>query len=121
MGEAISYALKNWSALNRYTGHGFLPIDNNAAERALRCVAVGRKNWEFAGSDDGGHRAAIFYTLVATCKLHGVDPEAYLADVLVRVATTPQSRIAELFPQSWAKARLAEATAAVADVAALAK
>lgn len=120
MGEAIAYALKNWPALLRYTEHGFLPIDNNAAERALRCVAVGRKNWEFAGSDDGGRRAAIFYTIVATCKLHGVDPEAYIADVLDRVATHPQSKIAELFPQNWAKARLAAAAAAAKAVAELA-
>lgn len=121
IGQAISYALKNWPALVRYTEHGFLPIDNNAAERALRCVAVGRKNWEFAGSDEGGRRAAIFYTLVSTCKLHGVDPEAYIADVLERVSTTPASRIAELFPHNWAKARLAEATDAARKVAEVAR
>jgi transposase len=121
MGEAISYALKNWPALLRYTDHGFLPIDNNAAERALRCVAVGRKNWEFAGSDDGGRRAAIFYSLVATCKLHGVDPEAYIADVLERISTTHVSRIADLFPHNWAKARLAEAVDAAKKVAELVK
>lgn len=121
LGQAVSYALKNWDALNRYTEHGFLDIDNNAAERALRCVAVGRKNWEFAGSDDGGHRAAVFYSLVATCKLHEVDPEAYIADVLMRVATTPRSRIADLFPHNWAKARLKEAAEAARQVAQLAQ
>ncbi|NUN48681.1 MAG: IS66 family transposase [Candidatus Brocadiae bacterium] len=121
MGQAIAYATRNWPALELYIQHGFLPIDNNAAERALRCVAVGRKNWEFAGSDEGGHRAAIFYTLVSTCKLHGVDPEAYLADVLMRVATTPARNIADLFPLNWAKARLADTLAAAKAVAEIAR
>jgi transposase len=120
MGQAIAYTLNLWDALNRYVEHGFLPIDNNAAERALRCVAVGRKNWEFAGSDDGGHRAAVFYTLVSTCKRHGVDPWAYLSDVLMRVATTPLSRIEHLFPHRWKAARLAKLQDAAAAVAAVA-
>ena len=85
--------------------HGFLAIDNNAAERALRGVAVGRKNWLFAGSAEAGGRAAVLMTLVGTCKLQGIDPQAYLADVLVRVATTPASCIDELTPRGWKLAR----------------
>jgi transposase len=105
LGQAISYARGNWAALNRYLDEGYLEIDNNAAERALRGVAVGRKNWLFAGSADAGRRAAVLMTLVGTCRLQGVDPEAYLADVLLRVATTPVSRIAELTPRGWKNAR----------------
>jgi transposase len=105
LGRAIAYAQGNWRALTRYLEQGFLAIDNNAAERALRGVAVGRKNWLFAGSAEAGRRAAVLMTLVATCKLQGVDPEAYLADVLVRVGTTPASRIAELTPRGWKTAR----------------
>ncbi|HEX5828617.1 MAG TPA: IS66 family transposase [Candidatus Limnocylindrales bacterium] len=105
LGQAIAYATANWAALQRYLEHGFLDIDNNEAERALRGVAVGRKNWLFAGSAEAGRRAAVLMTLVATCKLQGVDPEAYLADVLVRVNTTPLSRLGELTPRGWKKAR----------------
>lgn len=105
MGQAIAYAKGNWAALTRYLEHGFLAIDNNAAERALRGVAVGRKNWLFAGSAEAGRRAAVLMTLVGTCKLQGIDPQAYLADVLVRVATTPASRIDELTPRGWKLAR----------------
>lgn len=105
MGQAIAYAKGNWEALTRYLEQGFLAIDNNAAERALRGVAVGRKNWLFAGSAEAGCRAAVLMTLVGTCKLQGIDPQAYLADVLVRVATTPASRIDELTPRGWKIAR----------------
>lgn len=105
LGQAIAYARGNWAALNRYLDEGYLAIDNNAAERALRGVAVGRKNWLFAGSANAGRRAAVLMTLVGTCKLQGVDPQAYLADVLPRIATTPVSRIAELTPRGWRKAR----------------
>jgi transposase len=105
MGQAISYAKKNWTALTRYLEQGYLAIDNNAAERALRSVAVGRKNWLFAGSAEAGRRAAVLMTLVGTCKLQGIDPQAYLADVLVRAATTPVSRIDELTPRGWKLAR----------------
>jgi transposase len=105
LGQAIAYAQSNWAALNRYLDEGYLAIDNNAAERALRPVAVGRKNWLFAGSAEAGRRAAVLMTLVSTCKLQGVNPETYLADVLVRVSTTPASRIDELTPRGWKKAR----------------
>jgi transposase len=101
MGDAVGYTLSQWTALSRYLDDGDLDIDNNVAERALRPVAIGRKNWLFAGSDAGGHRAAILYSIMATCKRHGVDPFAYLRDVLDRVATHPSSAIAALFPPNW--------------------
>jgi hypothetical protein len=101
MGEAVSYARSNWAALNRYLESGILDIDNNASERALRTVALGRKNWLFAGSDAGGETAATLISLCMTCKAHGVEPWAYLRDVLDRISTHPQSRIAELLPDRW--------------------
>jgi transposase len=101
MGEAISYARSNWIALNRYLESGALEIDNNASERALRTVALGRKNWLFAGSDAGGKTAATLISLCMTCKTLGVEPWAYLRDVLDRVSTHPNSRIEELLPDRW--------------------
>lgn len=98
---AIRYALARWPALTRYAEDGHLAIDNNAAERALRGVALGRKNYLFAGSDQGGERAAAIYTLIETCKLNGVDPQAYLADVIARINTHPAKRLAELLPYNW--------------------
>src|SRR5215469_18423411 len=95
---AIRYALSHWVALTRYLDDGRLEIDNNAAERALRAVALGRKNWLFAGSDDGGERAAAIYTIIGTAKLNDIDPEAYLRHVLERVAEHPINRIDELLP-----------------------
>jgi len=95
---AIRYALSHWVALTRYRDDGRLEIDNNAAERALRAVALGRKNWLFAGSDDGGERAAAIYSLLGTAKLNELDPEGYLRYVLERIADHPINRIAELLP-----------------------
>jgi hypothetical protein len=95
---AIRYALSRWAALTRYRDDGRLEIDNNAAERALRAVALGRKNWLFAGSDDGGERAAAIYSLLGTAKLNELDPEGYLRYVLERIADHPISRIDELLP-----------------------
>jgi hypothetical protein len=98
LGEAIGYTLDQWTALTRYLDDGRLDIANNAAERALRGVAVGRKNWLFAGSDAGGRRAAIFYSPIETAKRHGVDPFAYLRDVIGGVSTHPARDIAALLP-----------------------
>lgn len=95
---AISYALGRWPALLRYCSDGLLEIDNNAAERALRAVALGRKNYLFAGSDVGGERAAVMYSLIGSAKLNGLDPEAYLREVLARIADHPINRIGELLP-----------------------
>jgi len=95
---AIRYALTLWPALTRYCDNGRLEIDNNAAERALRAVTLGRKNYLFAGSDSGGERAAVIYSLIGTAKLNGLNPEAYLREVLTRIADHPICRIEELLP-----------------------
>ena len=95
---AIRYALGLWEALTRYCDDGRLEIDNNAAERALRAVALGRKNYLFAGSDTGGERAAAIYSLIGTAKLNDSDPEAYLRMVLSRIADHPVNRIGALLP-----------------------
>jgi len=100
-GKAIDYSLKRWSALTRFLDDGRLCMSNNAAERELRAVAVGRRNWTFAGSDEGGRRAAAIYTLIATAKLNDVDPQAWLADVLARLPDHPAKRIQELLPWHW--------------------
>jgi len=99
---AIRYALSRWRALTRYTDDGLLEIDNSAAERALRAVALGRKNFLFAGSDHGGERAAAMYTLIGSAKLNGIDPELYLRTVLARIADHPISRIQDLLPWNMA-------------------
>jgi transposase len=95
---AIRYALERWSALLRFCEDGRIEMDNNAAERALRAVALGRKNYLFAGSDTGGERAAAIYSLLGSAKLNGIDPEAYLSLVLRRIADHPINRISELLP-----------------------
>jgi transposase len=95
---AVRYALSLWDALTRYCDDGLLEIDNNAAERELRAVALGRKNYLFAGSDAGGERAAAIYSLIGSAKLNGLDPEAYLREVLSRIADHPINRIGELLP-----------------------
>ena len=100
---AIHYALARWSALMRYLDDGRIEIDNSAAERALRAVAVGRRNYLFAGSDAGGERAAVFYSLIGTAKLNGLDPEAYLRHVLGHINDHPINRIEELLPWNIAK------------------
>ena len=101
LAQAMRYALVRWDALVRYHDDGRLEIDNNAAERALRAVALGRKNYLFAGSDAGGERAAAIYSLTQTAKLNGLDPEAYLRDVLAKIADHPINRIGELLPWNW--------------------
>jgi transposase len=107
--KAMDYMLKRWAAFTRFLDDGRICISNNAAERALRGVALGRKAWLFAGSDRGGARAAIMYTLIQTAKLNGVDPNAWLADVLARIADHPINRLGDLLPWNWcaASAKLA--------------
>ena len=100
--EAIRYALSRWRALTRYVDDGRMEIDNSAAERALRAVALGRKNYLFCGSDSGGESAAAIYTLLGTARLNGVDPERWLREVLGRIADHPLSRIGELLPWNMA-------------------
>jgi transposase len=97
----MDYMLKRWDTFSRFLGDGRICLTNNAAERALRGVALGRKAWLFAGSDRGGERAAAIYTLIATAKLNGVDPRAWLADVLRRIADHPASRLHQLLPWNW--------------------
>ncbi len=98
LAEAIGYALTRWTALMRFLDDGRIEIDNNAAERALRCVALGRKNFLFAGSDAGGERAAAIYSLIQSAKLNAIDPEAYLRYALTHINEQPITRVAELLP-----------------------
>ena len=100
-GKAIDYSLKRWDALTRFLDDGRLCMSNNAAERELRAVAVGRRNWTFAGSDEGGRRAAAIYTLIATAKLNDIDPQAWLADVLARINDHNVQRLDQLLPWNW--------------------
>jgi transposase len=109
--KAIDYMLKRWPAFTRFLDDGRICLTNNAAERALRGIAIGRKAWLFAGSDRGGERAATIYTLIETAKLNGVDPQAWLANVLACIANHPASRLDELLPWHWKR------TAAQADAA----
>ena len=101
MGQAIAYALNQWEALCVYTSAGELAIDNNLAENALRRIAIGRRNWMFCGSDNGGSTAAVLFSLVATCQRHQVNPFDYLRDVLGRIASTPVSQLVDLLPGRW--------------------
>jgi len=99
--KAMDYMLKRWASFTRFLADGRICLTNNAAERALRGIAVGRKAWLFAGSDRGGERAAAIYSLIATAKLNDVDPRAWLADVLARINDHPASRLHELLPWNW--------------------
>ena len=99
--KAMDYMLTRWEGFARFTTDSRICLSNNAAERALRALALGRKSWLFAGSDRGADRCAFMLTLIATAKLNDVDPQAWLADVLARIADTPQSRLGELLPWNW--------------------
>jgi len=101
MAKAMDYSLKRWPAFTRFLDDGRLCMSNNAAERAVRGIAVGRRNWTFCGSDAGGRRAAAIYTLIETCRLNDVDARAWLADVLARIADHPAGKITELMPWNW--------------------
>jgi transposase len=104
--QAIAYCLTRWAALTRFLDDGRLCMSNNAAEREIRVVALGRKNWTFAGSDAGGRRAAAIYTLIQTAKLNDIDPQAWLADILARLHDHPAKRIDELLPWNWQRERM---------------
>jgi transposase len=110
--KPMDYMLKRWESFARFLADGRVCLTNNAAERALRGAALGRKAWLFAGSERGGERTAFMYTLIVTAKLNNIDPQAWLADVLGRIADTPRSKLAELLPWAWAKQSTAQATAA---------
>ena len=103
--KACLYMLKRWDAFSRFLDDGRICLTNNAAERALRCIPLGRKAWLFCGSDRGGQRAAIVYTLIQTAKLNDIDPQAWLADVLARIADHPATRLDELLPWNWRLSR----------------
>lgn len=103
--KAINYLLSRWEDFTTFLADGCISMDNNGAERALRAIAVGRRNWTFCGSDRGGEVAAIMYSLIGTCRLNGVDPQAWLADVLARIASHPVKRLDELLPWNWSSAR----------------
>ena len=100
--EIYIYMLKRWDAFTRFLDDGQICLTNNAAERALRCIPLGRKAWLFCGSDRGGQRAAIIYTLIQTAKLNNIDPQAWLADVLARIADHPATKLDKLLPWNWA-------------------
>ena len=100
--KAIDYALRRWAALSRYLDDGAYPIDNNPVENAIRPVALGRKNWLFAGTEAAGQRAATIMSLIESAKVNGHDPFAYLKDVLTRLPTHPYRRLDDLLPFNWA-------------------
>ncbi len=112
LAKAMDYMLKRWTAFSRFTDDGRICLTNNAAERALRGIALGRKSWLFAGSNRGGERAAFMYSLIVTAKLNDIDPQAWLADVLARIADQPAQKLDELLPWNW------KATASSRDIAA---
>ena len=101
LAKAMDYVLKRWPAFTRFLDDGRICLSNNAAERAVRGIALGRKSWLFAGSDSGGQRAAAMYSLIVTAKMNGVDPQAWLADVLARIAAHPARAIDDLLPWNW--------------------
>jgi transposase len=116
LAEALGYALNNWTALVRYTEAGFLDIDNNVAEREMKRIAIGRKNWLFVGSPQGGQTAAVLISFTSTCQRLGVEPWAYLQDVLTRLPATPAGELVELLPDRWRVARTITAAAKAAAV-----
>ena len=112
IGKAFDYLLRRWASFTRFLDDGRVCLSNNAAERAIRPIAVGRRNWTFAGSDVGGHRAAAMYTLIETCRMNDVDPRAWLADVIARLPGHPAKHIDELLP--WHRKAAQAHTAAAA-------
>ena len=107
LAKAMDYMLKRWPAFTRFLDDGRVCLSNNAAERGLRGIALGRKSWLFAGSDRGGERAAAMYSLIVTAKMNDIDPQTWLADVLARIAGHPATRLDELLPWNWRHAEAA--------------
>jgi transposase len=107
--KAFNYMLNRWASFTRFLDDGRICLTNNAAERALRGIALGRRAWLFAGSDRGGERAAIMYSLIVSAKMNDIDPQAWLADVLGRIGDIPQNRLGELLPWNWTTAKLQSA------------
>ena len=105
MGQAISYALNQWPMLQRFLEHGEVEIDNNRVENAIRPTALGKKNWLFFGSEEAGQRSAVIYTLIENCRMHGVEPYAYLKEVLERLPRTTNQQVAQLTPLNWKRTR----------------
>ena len=112
LARAIDYILKRWAAFTLFLDDGRVCLSNNAAERALRGIALGRKSWMFCGSDRGGQRAAAMYSLIVTAKMNDIDPQAWLADLLARIAAHPVHRLDELLPWNWLPPATAVAAAA---------
>jgi hypothetical protein len=112
--KAMDYILKRWDAFSRFLEDGRICLSNNAAERAIRGLALGRKSWLFVGSDRGGERAAMMYSLIVTCKLNDVDPQAWLTDVLARIAEHPTRKLEELLPWQWKATNTSNASALAA-------
>ena len=112
LAKALNYMLRRWPSFTRFLEDGRICLTNNAAERALRGVALGRKAWLFCGSDRGGQRAAILYSLIVTAKMNGVDPQAWLADVLARIAGHSSHQLDRLLPWNWKPATSAPEAAA---------
>jgi len=113
LGKAIGYVQNNWGALTRYVSSGHLDIDNNVAEHEMKKIAIGRKNWLFTGSEQGGKTAAMLFSLVSSCQRHGHDPFAYLRDALTRLPSQPKERLAELLPDRWSPATSTDTKAAM--------
>jgi transposase len=97
----MDYMIKRWSAFTRFLDDGRICLSNNAAERGVRGIALGRKSWLFCGSDRGGERAAVMYSLIVSAKMNDIDPQAWLADVLARIAEHPVQKLDELLPWNW--------------------
>jgi hypothetical protein len=110
LGQAITYARNQWAALNVYTTQGFLAIDNNASERAMKRVAIGRKNWLFAGNDAAAENHARLWSLIASAERHGLDPQRYLTSVLAKIGTTPKEDLEQFLPDVWKAEDKAEPT-----------
>ena len=111
MAKAFDYLLRRWASFTRFLDDGRVCLSNNTAERAIRPIAVGRRNWTFAGSDSGGQRAAAMYTLIETCRLNDIDPRAWLADVIARLPGHPAKCIDELLPWNWKIGQVQQAAA----------